>query len=63
MVGVALSRWTMSYFATALLALIVAEGLMLAGIGYPHAPIAAPEYGAMNCSGAGSEAPATTTVV
>ncbi|MGB3489451.1 MAG: hypothetical protein WBA37_12375 [Xanthobacteraceae bacterium] len=42
MVGVALSRWTMSYFATAVLALIAAEGLMLAGIGYPHAAIAAP---------------------
>lgn len=41
-VGVALSRWTMSYFATAVLALIAAEGFMLAGIGYPHAPIAAP---------------------
>lgn len=42
MVGVALSRWTMSYFATAVLALIAAEALMLAGFGYPHAPVAAP---------------------
>ncbi len=43
MVGVALSRWTMSYFATALLALIAAEALMLAGFGYPAAPLRAPE--------------------
>ncbi|ABE62279.1 conserved hypothetical protein [Nitrobacter hamburgensis X14] len=42
MVGVALSRWTMSYFATAVIALLAAEGLMLAGIGYPQAPIGAP---------------------
>ena len=43
MAGVALSRWTMSYFATAVLALIAAETLMLAGVGYPHAAIAAPD--------------------
>ncbi|MCO5130533.1 MAG: hypothetical protein M9932_08190 [Xanthobacteraceae bacterium] len=43
MVGVALSRWTMSYFAAAVMALIAAEAVMLAGIGYPQAPIAAPE--------------------
>ncbi|MGB3864562.1 MAG: hypothetical protein WBA29_02905 [Xanthobacteraceae bacterium] len=43
MVGVALSRWTMSYFATALLALIAAEALMLAGFGYPAAPLRAPD--------------------
>ena len=43
MIGVALSRWTMSYFATALIALIAAEGLMLAGFGYPNAAISAPQ--------------------
>lgn len=43
MTGVALSRWTMSYFVAALLSLIVAECLMIAGFGYPAAPIEAPE--------------------
>ena len=43
MVGVTLSRWTMTYFASALAALIVAEGLMAAGYGYPAVPIEAPE--------------------
>ena len=42
MIGVALSRWTMSYFATAVIALIAAEGFMLAGFGYPNAAIGAP---------------------
>ena len=43
MVGVTLSRWTMTYFASALAALIVAECLMAAGYGYPAVPIEAPE--------------------
>lgn len=41
--GVALSRWTMSYFALALLCLIGAEALMTLGVGYPTAPIIAPD--------------------
>lgn len=43
MIGTSLSRWTMSYFATALVALVAAECLMAAGYGFPAAPIAAPE--------------------
>lgn len=43
MPGVALSRWTMSYFVLALLSLIAAEALMVVGFGYPLAPIADPE--------------------
>jgi hypothetical protein len=43
MIGVSLSRWTMSYFAAALLALLAAEFLMAAGYGFPSAPLVAPE--------------------
>jgi hypothetical protein len=43
MAGVTLSRWTMGYFAAALLALLTAELLMASGYGYPAAPLRAPE--------------------
>ncbi|MGP2493638.1 hypothetical protein ACTDI4_18680 [Mesorhizobium sp. PUT5] len=43
MMGTALSRWTMAYFAAALLFLIGAQVLMVAGYGYPAVPAEAPE--------------------
>lgn len=43
MIGVSLSKWTMSYFGVALLALLGAELLMVAGFGFPSQPVAAPE--------------------
>jgi hypothetical protein len=43
MIGVTLSRWTMSYFAAALVALMAAEVMMAVGYGFPAAEIAAPE--------------------
>ncbi len=43
MTGVTLSRWTMSYFAAALVALVAALGLMTAGYGFPAAPSRGPE--------------------
>lgn len=43
MIGVTLSRWTMSYFAAALFALVLGECLMAAGYGFPSAPIRAPQ--------------------
>lgn len=42
MFGATLSRWTMSYFAAALAALLGAEILMAAGVGFPSQPLAAP---------------------
>lgn len=41
--GVTLSRWTMSYFAFALIFFIAAQGLMAAGYGFPVATVAAPQ--------------------
>ena len=43
MIGASLSRWTLSYFAAALLALIGAELLMVAGFGFPGAEIQSPK--------------------
>ncbi len=43
MIGASLSRWTMSYFAAALLALVGAEFMMAAGYGFPRAALQAPE--------------------
>ncbi len=42
MPGVTLSRWTMSYFALALLSLMAALALMAGGFGYPSTEVAAP---------------------
>ncbi|MBB6464958.1 hypothetical protein HNQ96_000805 [Aminobacter lissarensis] len=43
MIGASLSRWTMSYFAAALLALLVALALMAVGYGFPHVPVESPQ--------------------
>jgi len=42
MTGEPLSRWTMAYFAAALLSLLAAEALMVAGYGYPSDGLRAP---------------------
>ena len=43
MTGVSLSRWTMSYFAAALIALLAAEVMMAMGFGYPAVAITSPD--------------------
>lgn len=43
MIGATLSRWTMSYFAAALGALIAAEALMAVGFGFPQVGIQSPD--------------------
>lgn len=43
MMGAALSRWTMAFFAVALVCLLGAQALMVAGYGHPAAPVTAPE--------------------
>ncbi len=43
MPGATLSRWTMSYFAAACLFLVIGEGMMVIGYGYPFAGVDAPE--------------------
>lgn len=43
MIGASISRWTMSYFATALAWLLVALVLMVAGLGFPAAHLASPD--------------------
>jgi len=42
MVSATLSRWTMAYFAVALISLMAAQSLMVAGYGFPNAPIEGP---------------------
>lgn len=43
MIGVSLSRWTMSYFAVALAALVTGEVIMTAGFGFPAVAVSAPQ--------------------
>ena len=42
MPGASLSRWTMAYFAASCVLLLMAEGLLVTGYGYPAAAIEAP---------------------
>jgi hypothetical protein len=41
--GASLSRWTLSYFAAALVALVASEALMVVGYGFPSAPVQSPQ--------------------
>jgi hypothetical protein len=43
MIGGTLSRWTMSYFAAAIVWLVGAEALMAAGFGFPSGDLASPD--------------------
>ena len=43
MPGATLSRWTPAYFAAAVLFLLLAEALMVAGFGYPATGLRSPE--------------------
>ncbi|MCA0008716.1 MULTISPECIES: hypothetical protein [unclassified Mesorhizobium] len=43
MINSALSRWTMAYFASALVSLVAAQMLMMAGYGFPTVALEAPE--------------------
>lgn len=43
MIGATLCRWTMSYFAAALTALVAAESLMAIGYGFPQSGLRAPD--------------------
>src|SRR5689334_9033017 len=43
MIGASISRWTMTYFATALAWLFAALALMVGGIGYPASDLTAPD--------------------
>lgn len=43
MIGATLSRWTMSYFASAVALLLVAEALMISGFGHPATAVRAPD--------------------
>jgi hypothetical protein len=43
MIGVSLSRWTMAYFAVALVSLVLGEVLMTVGYGFPAMSLQAPQ--------------------